>query len=132
LVHLDHDAADRPNIDPAVLVLTAHQNFRRPLPQCHHLVRIWPGREAVCPCESEVSQFHCVVFQVDKYVLRLEVTVYNASFVALLQSYQHLPSELTQCFIVHLKFFGFNWFLYIVDYVFLKILVTEFKHQVEC
>jgi len=102
LLHLDHDAADGPNIDTAVLVLTAHQNFRRPLPQRNNLVRLRPGREAVCPCESEVSQFHCVVFQVDQNVLRLKVTVYDASFVALLQSYQHLPSELTQCFIVHL------------------------------
>lgn len=59
LLHFRHDAADRPHVDASVLVLTAQQDFGRPVPQGHYFVCLRPRGEALRPRQAEVRQFDC-------------------------------------------------------------------------
>lgn len=118
LLHFNHDAPDRPDIHPSVLVLAAEQYLRRALPQGHHFVRLRPRREPLCPCQPKVGQFDRGVLHVDEHVLRLEVAVDDAAFVALLEADQHLAGEFAEGLVVHLEALVVDGFFDVVDDVF--------------
>lgn len=86
LLHFHHDASDGPDVDTAIVVLTAEQYFWRSVPKGDHFVGLRSGREAVGPRQPEVREFDGVVLHVDQDVLRLEVAVDDAAFVALVEA----------------------------------------------
>lgn len=81
--HFDHDAAGRPYVHTEVLPLLAHQDFGRALPQGDDFVRQGLERQFETAGQAEVAYLDVLGVVVDEHVLRLEIAVHNAAFVAL-------------------------------------------------
>lgn len=72
--NLCENAANRPNVDRSVIILRAHKNVGRAIPQRHDLMREVLDWDAESARQTKVGQLKNVVF-VDEQVLRLEISM---------------------------------------------------------
>ena len=91
-VHFRHDAAGAPDVDAGVVGARAEQHVRRAVPEGHDFVAEGVDGDAEGAGEAEVGEFE-LPFGVDEQVLRLQVAVQDAVFVAEGNALQQLVHE---------------------------------------
>lgn len=131
LLHLCHDAPDRPDVDSPVIVLAPQQDLGSALPECDDFVSVGPGREGVGPGQAEVGQLDSLGVEFDQHVLGLEVAVEDALLVALIETNQHLAGEVSEGGVVHEVALGVGGLLDVVDDVLLEVLVALLEDELQ-
>jgi hypothetical protein len=87
--HLSQDGAHRPGVHGQGVGLAAQQDLGRAVPQGDHLVGEGADRGHEGARQAEVSQLQAAVSG-DQDVLGLQVSVHDATHVAVVQAAQHL------------------------------------------
>mmetsp|Transcript_25471 Transcript_25471/g.78404 ORF Transcript_25471/g.78404 Transcript_25471/m.78404 type:complete len:353 (-) Transcript_25471:83-1141(-) len=92
--HFSEDAADGPEVDRRGVVLAAEQDLGGAVPERDDFVGVGAlarGREGAG--EAEVGEFEGAVATIEEEILRLEVSVEDASLVAIRDAAEHLEEK---------------------------------------
>jgi hypothetical protein len=89
LDQLDEDAPYRPNVNGKRVLLLSEENFWGPVPESFDFVGEGPDRDAESSGKTEICELYHSVF-IDEKVLGLQVSVDNATGVAVVQAAEDL------------------------------------------
>ena len=121
-VHFCHDATGGPNVDAGVISSATKQDIRSTIPQGYNFVGESVDRNTKSSGKTKISEFE-LTFIVDEEILRFQVPVKNAVFVAKGDPLEQLMHERADCEIVELAAATSR------IHIFFEVFVHVFKHE---